>query len=99
MLSRLLLPLLSASLFALAPPSALRAQSAPAQPLPSESGLYLSATSYSARTLEHAIDCRTAALFPTVREWCRSVRACSRVPVHRVSLPTRQAQQACFFIP
>ena len=57
---RKFVPLLSASLFALVPTWALQAQSAPARPLPSESGLYLSAADYSAGSLEHAIDCGTA---------------------------------------
>jgi hypothetical protein len=60
MKSRLLVPFVSASLLALVPSLALRAQAAPARPLPTESGLYLSAATYSAGTLEHAIDCRTA---------------------------------------
>ena len=60
MLPRQRLLLLSASIFALVPSSTLQAQTAPARPLPSESGLYLSAAAYSAGTLEHAIDCRTA---------------------------------------
>ena len=59
MLSRPLLPLLCASIVALAPSSTLQAQTAPARPLSSESGLYLSAAAYSAGTLEHPIDCRT----------------------------------------
>ena len=60
MLSRQFLSLLSASIFALVPSTALEAQTAPARPLPSESGLYLSAAAFSAGTLEHSINCRTA---------------------------------------
>jgi len=48
------------ALLALAPSSVLRAQTTPVRPLPTESGLYLSAAAYSAGTLEHAIDCRSA---------------------------------------
>lgn len=59
MTHRLIVPLFSASLLALVTPSRLLAQTAPVRPLPSESGLYLSAAAYSAGTLEHAIDCRT----------------------------------------
>lgn len=60
MISRWLVLMFFASVFGLLSSSALRAQTTPSHPLPTESGLYLSAADYSAGTLEHAIDCRTA---------------------------------------